>query len=257
MQKTTPLGNWIEEYSRFTFVENSLSNLPKVPKAKFQGSERLFCFISICKFCSFKNPFAMITGLSELYLRIRRFFSLVQTKKVISMNYGSSTSSWKPWRWMRLDLIFSMRDIYINSNLNPLTKFTSSNRSTEFKDIFPWNMSQMITKIIPISTRIVISNEVKWGILFWVWWKVNGNWDDNMIRTSQWRESHGTIVEQILASEDRNKSKRAETVRVTVRNLSRKVNHLNEVIRNGKIYSKVHQVYQFHQNRLVNLYGGH
>ena len=51
------------------------------------------CFISICKFGSFKNPFAMITSLSELYLRIRRFFSLVQTKKVISMNYGSSTSS--------------------------------------------------------------------------------------------------------------------------------------------------------------------
>ena len=39
------------------------------------------CFISLCKFGSFKNPFAMITSLSELYLRIRRFFSLVQTKK--------------------------------------------------------------------------------------------------------------------------------------------------------------------------------
>ena len=39
----------------------------------------------------FKNPFAMITSLSELYLRIRRFFSLVQTKKVISRNYGNST----------------------------------------------------------------------------------------------------------------------------------------------------------------------
>ena len=51
------------------------------------------CFISICKFGSFKNPFATITSLSELYLRIRRFFSLVQTKKVISMNYCSSTSS--------------------------------------------------------------------------------------------------------------------------------------------------------------------
>ena len=31
---------------------------------------------------------------------------------------------------MRLDLIFSMRDIYINSNPNSLTKFTSSSRST-------------------------------------------------------------------------------------------------------------------------------
>ena len=45
-------------------------------------------------------------------------FLLVQSKKVISMNYGSSTSSWKPWRWVRLDLILWMRDIYINSNLN-------------------------------------------------------------------------------------------------------------------------------------------
>ena len=50
-----------------------------------------------------------------------------------------------------------MGDIYINSNLNPLTKFTSSTRSTEFEDIFPWNISQIIKKTIPISTRIVIS----------------------------------------------------------------------------------------------------
>ena len=33
-----------------------------------------------------------------------------------------------------------MRDIYINSNLNPITKFTSSSRSTEFKDILPRNL---------------------------------------------------------------------------------------------------------------------
>ena len=33
-----------------------------------------------------------ITSLSELYFRFRRFILLVQTKKVISMNYGSSTS---------------------------------------------------------------------------------------------------------------------------------------------------------------------
>ena len=51
------------------------------------------CFIIICNFGSFKNPFAMITSLSELYFRIRRFILLVQTKKVICMNYGSSTSS--------------------------------------------------------------------------------------------------------------------------------------------------------------------
>ena len=96
----------------------------------------------------------------------------------------------KPRRWMRLDLIFSMRVIYINSNLNPLTKFTSSSWNTKFKDIFPCSMSQMITKTISFSTRIVISYAMKWGIPLWISWKVNENWDNNMIRISQWRESH-------------------------------------------------------------------
>ena len=31
---------------------------------------------------------------------------------------------------------------------------------------------------------------MKRGIPLWIWWKLNGNWDNNMIRTSQWRESH-------------------------------------------------------------------
>ena len=57
-----------------------------------------------------------------------------------------------------------MRGLYINSNANPLTNFTSSSRSTEFKDIFPWNIFQMIAKTIPISTRIIISYAMKWGI---------------------------------------------------------------------------------------------
>ena len=133
--------------------------------------------------------YATITSLSELYFRSRRNILFAQTKKVISMNCGS-TSNWKPWRWVRLDLIFSMRDIYISSNLNLLTKFTSSSRSTKLKDILPWNISQMITKTIPISTRIVISYVMKQGIPLWISWKVNGNWDNNMIRILQWGESH-------------------------------------------------------------------
>ena len=53
------------------------------------------CFISICNLDSFKSPFATITSLSELYFkfRFRRFILLVQTKKVISLNYGTSKSS--------------------------------------------------------------------------------------------------------------------------------------------------------------------
>ena len=145
--------------------------MPSVPRAKFLGNNGLFCFISICKFGSFKNPFAMITSLPELYFRIRRFILLMQMKKVISINYGSNTSIWKPWRWVRLNMILSMRDIYINSNLNPLKKFISSSRSTDFKDMLSRNIFQMITKTNWINTRIVISYEIKWGILLRIWWK--------------------------------------------------------------------------------------
>ena len=67
---------------------------------------------------------------------------------------------------MRLDLILLMKDIYINFNLNPLTKFTSSNRSTEFKNILLQNISQMFTKTIPVSMRIVISHAMKQASCF-------------------------------------------------------------------------------------------
>ena len=65
--------------------------------------------------------------------------------------------------------------------MNPLTKFTSS-RSTEFKDILPWSISQMIM------------------------------------------EGGKAIVEQILASEERHKSRRADW------DPTRKVNHLSKVV---------------------------
>ena len=166
----------------------------------------------------------MITSLSKLYFGIRRFILLIQPKKVISMNYDSSTSSWKSWRWVRLDLVFSMKDRYINSKLNPLTKFTSSSRSTEFKDILPWNISQMITKTIPISTRIVISYAIKWGIPLWIWWKVNGNWDNYMVRISQWNESESPSVRR------KKEIQKCRTMRITVWDQSRKVNRLSKVI---------------------------
>ena len=108
---------------------------------------------------------------------------------MIYINYESSTSIWKPWRCLRLDWILAMMNIFINSNQNSFKKVTSSNRSTEFEDILPWNISQMITKIIPISTRMVISYEVKQGTLLWVWQEVSWNWDNNMIQISKWRES--------------------------------------------------------------------
>ena len=62
--------------------------------AKFLRSDGLFWFISICKLGSYKNLFATITSLSEFCFRFRRFILFVKTKKVISINYDNSTSSW-------------------------------------------------------------------------------------------------------------------------------------------------------------------
>ena len=106
----------------------------------------------------------LLACLNFIWSSIDRSVLLIQTKKVISMNYGSSTNSSEPWRRVRLDLIFMMRDIYIKSNLNPLTVFTSTSRRIELKDIIPWNISRIITKTIPISTKLVISYTMKQDI---------------------------------------------------------------------------------------------
>ena len=173
-------------YSRFTFVENTISNSPKVLRAKSPGSNWFFCFSYKSKLGSFKNPFATISSLSKLYFRFRRFLLLVQTKKWFLWTITTAHPA-KNHGHVR---IFTIRDAYKNSNLNSITKFTSSSRSTEFKDIFTWNISRMITKTIPISTIIVISYAKKQDTLFSVCWKANGNWDSNLIRISQWGESH-------------------------------------------------------------------
>ena len=77
-------------------------------------------------------------------------------------------------------------------------------QALSFKNILPRNISQMIMMTIPISTRIVISPTLKRGILFCVYWKVNGNLGNNMIRISQWRKSHcrtNTSIEERIPKE--------------------------------------------------------
>ena len=85
-------------------------------------------------------------------------------------------------------LLASLSELW-DSSLNPLTKFTSSSRSTQLNDIFPWNISQMIKKIIPLSMRIhKLYNEMGHSILSLMgsWWKLR----QQEIWISPWRESH-------------------------------------------------------------------
>ena len=71
MHKATFNGNQIEEINHitFTFVENNVSNSPKLMGASFLGNHRLFYFASISKF------------------RCRRVVLPIQMKERTSMSY--------------------------------------------------------------------------------------------------------------------------------------------------------------------------
>ena len=196
-------------------------------RAKFLGSNGLFGFISICKFGSFKNLVTTITSLSEFYFRRRRFILLVQTKKVISVSLI----------WYFLWGIYTSIPTWIHSQ-----NLLAAAETPSLKISPPWNISQMFTKTISISLRIFISYMMKRGILLWIWWKFNGNWDHSMIRISQWRESHSRTNTNI-----KKKSKRAG---LWESKSGIQVGELTIWVRSFEIYyNRVHQVDQFHQNR--------
>ena len=138
-------GNWcknIRELSRLEFLEKFLGNnfalsdaegnisgpvirgvnqiylcwehcyqFAKSPESQDSG-KWYSCFISTCKLDIFKNPFAKITSLSELYFRFRRFILLVQTKKSDFYELWQQYKQLKTMEMSKADLIFTMRDIY-------------------------------------------------------------------------------------------------------------------------------------------------
>ena len=179
------LGKFLENYFNLSYAEGSISGLPNrediadLPylrtllaiRHKFweQRSLKVMGFFVLLAYSSFPASRAL---LQRILACLNVNLKLFQTKKVISMNYDSSTSRWKLWRWVKFGRVFPMSEIYIKSKLKLLTKFPSnSSWSAKVKD--------------PISTSY--SDET--GHPFWVWEIVNGNWDRSMIRISRWRES--------------------------------------------------------------------
>ena len=108
---------------------------------------------------------------------------------------------------MRLGLLFTMRDIYINFNMDPLTKSSSRCRSTSFKDILTQNLSQMTTKTVSIQTKTIIGCIMKRDISFWVWRETTSlrQYHDQSFKMERklWQKKI------ILGSEGRKKFKRA------------------------------------------------
>ena len=130
-----------------------------------------------------EEHFCRNTRLPGIYVRFRIFILLVKIKNLICM------SSWRPWRWVTLDYIITIRNTYTNFKLNPAIKFTSSTEKPSFF-IPPWNISQIITKADLFRTRIVLSYLMQQGNQFRIWQKVKWNCDYNMIKSFQWKEIH-------------------------------------------------------------------
>ena len=80
-------------HSRFTFVENTISNSPNIQGAEFLWTNRLFCFSSMCKFGSFKNAFATVTVLTRWPLI---FGGVLKALKNV-LRFFSALTFWRNW----------------------------------------------------------------------------------------------------------------------------------------------------------------
>ena len=165
----------------------------------------------------------MISNLFELNFRCRLYYSVGENKN------SDFYELWQQHKQLKImEMSEAWPDIYDDEYIhhsNPHIKFFSSSRSMKFKNIFPWNISQMIKKTVPSSTRIIISYVIKQGIPF--------EFDRKSMEAeaTTWSELPiwgKDIVEQALASEEINKSKRAG--QWESQSGICKVNHLSKVI---------------------------
>ena len=96
----------------------------------------------------------MISNLFELNFRCRLYYSVGENKN------SDFYELWQQHKQLKImEMSEAWPDIYDDEYI--LITFFSSSRSTKFKNILPWNISQMIMKAIPSSTRIIMSYEIK------------------------------------------------------------------------------------------------
>ena len=98
-------------YSRFIFVENTIDNSPKITTAKFLGRMDSFVLLAYESLATLRTLLQWLLACLNFTLELEDLSFWYKQKKLISMDYGHSTISWKTWRWMRFDLIFFIGDI--------------------------------------------------------------------------------------------------------------------------------------------------
>ena len=97
---------------------------------------------------------------------------------------------------------------------------------SEFEDILPWIIFQVITKRVPISTKIAIRNAMNWASPLWMMEsqrKLRQQHHQNFLKEGSHYRTNTSIR--------RNKwIQKSRTVRIIVWYLSRKANHLSKIV---------------------------
>ena len=164
MQNTTSVVHWIEEVyvADLPLFERLLAICQKSQEPSFWKVMDAFVLVAYASLAASRIHLQKLLGWRNFTLDSEDLFCwYIKIKKVISMNYGSTT-----WTHSQNSLVAAEA---------PSLKISSHGTS----------LNEMITNTTLINTRIVISYAMRQGIPFWVYWKVNGNWDNNMIRASQ------------------------------------------------------------------------
>ena len=174
MQKTIPLGHWIEEVyiADLPLLRKILAICQKSRKPSFWELMDPFVYLVYTSLTASRRLLRrLLASLNftldseDLFCRYKRkkWFLWTMATAQAAENHGNE---WGLTWFLRWGIYSS-----INCNLDPLTKLTNSSRSIQFKDISLWNIPKKWRR--PPGT--IISYAMKRGITFWVWWKVNKN----------------------------------------------------------------------------------
>ena len=115
MQKTTTLVHWIEE-TYLPLLRTLLAIHQKSWKPSFWEVMDSFVLVAYASLAASRILLQWLLACLNFTLHSENVFYWQKQQQMISMNYASSTSCWKPWRWVRFDLVITMRDIYIHPN---------------------------------------------------------------------------------------------------------------------------------------------
>ena len=136
MQKTTPPGQWIEN---LPLQRTLLAIHKKSQDLSFCKKINLFVLLAYATLAASATLLQQLLACCNVTLDSEDLFCWY-----FCMNYGSSTSSWKPWRWVRFDLIlwwgiYTSIPIWTHSQNSLAAVETPSSKTSSYGTSLKWS----------------------------------------------------------------------------------------------------------------------